>query len=83
MTAGNAGDTSNLLHQQYQHLYEVSREEDRMCSVVPGGAYDDYGDEAEMDFEANKEQRPLQIGRHKEVCLQPNMSISQSSQEAV
>ena len=47
------GSTSENNH-LYQNLYEVSREEDRICNMAKG-VYDEYGDEAEMDFEANKE----------------------------
>lgn len=43
-----------------------------MCAAV----YEEYGDEAEMDFEANKEQRPLQIVRRKEVASVPTLTIS-------
>ena len=52
----------------------MSKEEDRICAAV----YEEYGDEAEMDFEANKEQRPLQIVRRKEVSSLPNLTISSS-----
>ena len=42
-----------------QNFYEVSREEDRGSSNLDIYGEEDYGEEAEMDFEANKEQRPL------------------------
>jgi len=42
-----------------EQFYEEQADGDREGQSVNGGVYDDYGDE--MDFEANKEQRPLQI----------------------
>ena len=45
-----------------QNFYEVSREEDRDdrgSSNLDIYGDEEYGEEAEMDFEANKEQRPL------------------------
>ncbi len=39
-----------------EQFYEKSKDEDR---IRQGDGLSDYGDE--MDFEANKEQRPLQI----------------------
>ena len=50
------GGASTDQYYTQNNIYEVSREEDRICNVVNTG-YEEYGDE--MDFEANKEQRPL------------------------
>ena len=50
---------STAEHYCNEQFYEVSKEEDRVCSHEGANFanHDDYGDE--MDFEANKEQRPL------------------------
>ena len=59
-------DLTGSIAEGYCHkeFYEVSKEEDRFRRGDEGEHGDDYGDE--MDFEANKEQRPLQIVQMKD-----------------
>ena len=47
------GGASTEQYYTQNNIYEVSREEDRICNVVNNTGYEEYGDE--MDFEANKE----------------------------
>ena len=53
------------------HIYDICRtsghsqgeQNDQKNGQVPTNAYNDYGDEGEMDFEANQEQRPMQLNQ--------------------